>query len=244
MKTSNYITATLLLISALITSCEKDLNRIEGEGIVSTKSIAVSGITGIELATACNVVISQGTTQEVKATGHLNIIDRLKTSVNENTWKIDLEKGTYTNYELTIYITLPNIENVNLSGAGDIIINDFKNQGNLSLDISGAGNIDLYSFESSGNLSLNISGYGNVTGKGEESNFKKSDIKFRGAGDYFGSLIQTDECFINIPGTGSCYVSVTDILDITIKGSGSVYYKGNPTIKQDINAAGKIIDNN
>ena len=101
---------TILLIGSLFFgSCSKDRNRIEGQGPIVTKTIPVSQFSGIDLAGAMNVVISQGPTQEVKAVGQSNIIDRLETNVRSGIWEAQLKEGSYEYDVLTIYITVPSI---------------------------------------------------------------------------------------------------------------------------------------
>jgi len=244
MKLLNVSTVAILIAILFLPSCIKDKLCINGEGTITTRTLSIPDFTGIELAGANDVIISQGTTQEVKATGHPNIIDRIKTNVSGNVWTFSLENGCYNNYELTIYITVPNINKIYITGSGDITVNDFTNQGDLLVNISGSGDIDLNAFGSSENLSINISGSGTVVGNADFSALKELDINISGSGDYNGFPIKTDECEISIPGSGNCNVYVRDILDVTISGSGSVYYKGNPTVTQSISGSGSVINDN
>ena len=122
-------TFTVIILGSLfITSCSKDRNRIEGQGPIVTKTLAVSQFSGLDLAGAMNVIISQGPTQEVKAVGQSNIIDRLKTDVSSGIWEAQLKDGSYHYDVLTIYITVPSIRAVSLSGSGNITVDDFEHQ--------------------------------------------------------------------------------------------------------------------
>ena len=234
----------VLLISFLFTSCKKDNVCIEGEGTVTTQTLSVPNFTGISSNGVNDIVIVQGSNQVVTATGHPNIINLIETDVSNGIWDIELEDGCYEDYELTFLITTPNIEKVEINGVGKIEINDFENQGDFEVEINGAGNVELNSFTGTENFDIKTYGVGKIIGNADFPDLKKLDITVKGSGDFEGFPIITQECNIDIEGSGNCEVNVTDKLDIKISGSGNVYYKGNPTITTDISGTGILIDEN
>ncbi|MBK8501175.1 MAG: DUF2807 domain-containing protein [Saprospiraceae bacterium] len=244
MKTINLIKVSFLFVAITMISCEKDYLSIRGEGAITTKTLNISNHSGLDLAVAGNLVISQGPIQEVQATGHPNIIDRIKERVSGGVWTIDLENGHYKDYELTIHVTIPNLNSIALSGSGHVVVNDFTNQDDLAIDLEGSGRIDLNTFSGTENIDIDISGSGTVNGYKQLSSMKDIHINISGSGDYHGFPIKTDECHINITGSGNCNVSVRNSLEVTIKGSGTVRYRGNPTITDYTNKAGSIINAN
>ena len=244
MKVLKLSVVAILFVSLFITSCKKENICISGQGAITTRTLSVSSFTGIDLAGASNIVLSQGPVQEVKATGHPNIIDRVNTNVSGNVWDITLIDGCYENYELSFQITVPNIEDIDLSGSGNISVNDFIDQGDLEINIGGSGNINLNTFNGTENLSIVISGSGHIEGNAGFADLKMLDINISGSGKYNGFPIETDQCDISIPGSGSCSVYVRDALNVNISGSGNVLYKGNPVITSNITGSGSIIDAN
>lgn len=223
MKSLNFGLTALIITGIFFTSCEKEKLCINGEGSVITQTLNVADFTAIDLATACNVTITEGETLDVKAIGQANIIGRVKTNVSGGKWKIDLDKGCYEDYELTIAITMPNIEEVKISGHGDVSINGFENVAQLGVSISGSGNI-----------------IANEAFPG----LQKLDISISGSGEFRGFPLVTKECDINVSGSGELEVNVTEKLNVNISGSAKVYYKGTPIITQKITGSGEIIDAN
>ena len=69
-------------------------------------------------------------------------------------------------------------------------------------------------------------------------------ISLEGTGQYQGFELIIEDCTVDILGSGDCEVTVNNSLDVTIEGSGNLYYKGAPTIKQDITGSGSIVDSN
>lgn len=247
MNLSKTVFLLALLISFLVTGCQKDNENdvcINGIGPIVTKTLSVPNFTGINSLGSNNIIITQGAEQEIIAVGHENIIDRIETNVSGGVWDIELEDGCYNNYELTLNITLPNIEEIQINGAGNIIVNDFVDQGDFNLEINGAGNIELNAFDGAENLSISIAGSGNIVGKEDFSTLKNLNINIAGSGNFSGFPIITDVCSISIAGSGDCEVHVNDVLNVTITGTGNVYYKGFPTITANITGTGGIFDSN
>lgn len=69
-------------------------------------------------------------------------------------------------------------------------------------------------------------------------------VSLIGSGSFLGFPLEVANCTINISGTGDCEVSVTNRLDVSIIGSGNVYYKGNPVIHEDISGSGSVLAQN
>ena len=240
----NYFKAGLIIfISLFLTSCE-DTNCINGAGGLTTRTLNLSNFTGIDMAIAADVLIQQGAAQNVEVTGHVNVLDRLDTDVSDGVWGIEFRKDCYKNYDLSVIITVPDINKVFISGSGDVEVNNFINQNDLRLDISGSGNIILNDFEDSEKLEVNISGSGKIFGNSDFTDLKRIDISISGSGTYNAYPIRTDDCNINISGSGNCFVYVSSMLNVNISGSGNVYYKGNPTVTTNISGSGNVIDSN
>jgi len=244
MKTKHIFFTAIILLSFTLGGCYDDYFYIEGNGMTETRTLEVDPFTAIHLEGIDDVEISYGAVQEVKVTGDANIIDRVMTDVAGDSWHIRLERGHYRNYELKYYITLPQINAVSNEGVAQVVINDFENRGDLDLAIEGTGNIELNRMENTENLYINIDGLGTVKGFGEFPSLENLDIIISGAGNYTGFPIVTQNCVVDISGTGRCEVSVEDNLDVYIDGAGSVYYKGNPSVRQRISGLGTVMSKN
>lgn len=197
MKTRNIYILALLASVLLTTSCEKDKFLIEGVGPVVTRTLDLNEFTGIELEGTDLVYISYGPEQSVEVKGHENIIRRIKTNVLNKTWQIELEDGSYRNYELTYYITLPYLESVSNTGTGDIIVTDFPSQESLNIKIMGTGSYQGFSMQ------LNT-----------------CDIQITGSGNV--EVFVKDRLDIDIVGTGDVYYKGSPVINADITGTGSV----------------------
>lgn len=70
------------------------------------------------------------------------------------------------------------------------------------------------------------------------------ELSLLGSCSFKGFSMSADYCQVDISGSGDCEVSAAKGLDVSIDGSGSVYYKGRPSIKDHISGSGQVIDSN
>jgi hypothetical protein len=234
----------VLMISILIMGCEKSIFCIQGEGTVTTEVLDIANFDGINLSFSSNVVIRQGATLEVRATGHPNIIDRISTTVSNNIWEIDFDNECYQNYELSIEIITPNINRLEVTGSGDLFVEDFTNQSDLSIRISGSGDMTLNDFEGITSLNIDMSGSGNLVANRDITTLNSLGLNLSGSGDYLGFAISSNDCTVDLSGSGDCETNAVNTLNATISGSGDVSYRGTPTITQNITGSGDLIDVN
>ena len=213
-----------------------------GKGDIIEMTLDIKHFREVKLSMSADIYISQGAYQKVIAKGHRNVIEALNKEVSGENWQIN-RKGDdcYTDYELSIYITISNLDEVHIGGSGDVFIDDFSDQyGDLSLSISGSGDIKLGKFEGIKTLSVQISGSGDIEHKDQISSLEDVDINIMGSGDYNGYRVKTQYCSIDILGSGNVFVSVDNKLHVNITGSGDVFYRGDPYLKENIVGSGTV----
>lgn len=223
-------------------SCSKD-TCIHGSGPIVTQDITISDFNGFDLYGSFNIVLKEASDIRVYAEGQQNIISYISTSVSNGIWRAALQDGCYNDYTLTVYIEHPNISEMEISGSGNIqILDRLDSLENLNVFISGSGNV--FSNDSiiiNNYLNIDISGSGNIGLQGSALN---QNINISGSGNYNAFELYSENCIASIPGSGNIEIYADSTLNVFIAGSGSVYYKGNPDITQNITGSGVIIDAN
>lgn len=235
----------LFLGLALIsTSCLREVFCENGKGPMLIETFVINTFTGIELQEAATVNIKQGPIQEVVVTGQENILDLLQTEVNGGIWEIDLGRNCFNDLQLTIDITVPVVDELHVSGSGDMIVGDFTNMGNLDLSLTGSGTLELGAFTGTQDIDAKISGSGEILARKAFSDLVKLSIELTGAGNFDGFKLNTKNLDARITGLGDLFVTVEEYVNIRITGSGDLHYKGNPLIDATITGSGKIINEN
>ena len=232
-----------ILIALFLVSCDDD-DTYTGEGPIVTEELNLEDFSGIEAIGSMDVIISEGAEQKVEVTGHANIIDRLETAVSNGIWKVKLKDGSYKNSDLTFNIVIPTLNRASIEGSGDISINDFTSVDDVYLGIIGSGNIQLDENDGCENLVVEIEGSGHVNAKEEFEDIESLDIEIIGSGSFDGFPVEADQVAVNIVGSADCSITANVGLKVTIDGSGTVSYKGEPSIESDISGSGKIINSN
>lgn len=216
------------------------LRCIRGEGPVVSRVIDLPVFTGIKVKGSSNVFLQYGPTQFVEVLGQANILDELETVVDDDVWTIEFDRCIRRHETVEVYITLPFLTSVSLTGSGDVYgENTFVSEQTLELDLTGSGSIDL----AVDNLQVigETTGSGNITLEGSCDEF---DFTTTGSGEFrtFGLVSLRGK--VKSTGSGSSQVHVEEDLEVKLTGSGDVYYKGNPLIDASITGSGKLINAN
>jgi len=249
MNSQKFLTIIILFSTLAFSSCvhfDFDLNSncIRGIGPDVERELSISEFTKIDLESSVNVIVSQGPVQKIVAVGPENIIEHLNTTVIGNQWDIGFDQGCYSDFDLTVYITVPSIDQIKLSGSGKVEMEDFNQENDLTVSISGSGGFTMNEFESAENLYVTISGSGGFRAEKDVTCFKTLSAKVSGSGSFHGYLIEVNDCTASTSGSGNCYVNALENLKATTSGSGSVYYKGNPSVDSHSSGSGRVVHSN
>jgi len=197
MKKIQISIVAMIIAGLMAQSCEKMNTQIEGVGTITTNTLQLDEFDKIRVEGADNVIISYGQEQEVSVSGHPNIISRIQTEVRNGTWNIELERGNYGQYELTYFITLPNIEEVSNIGSGNVEVTD-----PMSVD----------------HLKVRLTGSGSFFGFPLTTNF--CDVDISGSGEC--EITVNERLDVVIDGSGSVYYKGSPLIQEDISGSGQV----------------------
>jgi hypothetical protein len=197
-----------------------DVKAVAGSGNVVSETREVSGFNAVSLRGMGRVIIDQNGSESLRISADDNFLPYVKTEVRGNTLYIetrdDAEQVVFTDAgDLTFYISAAALDSIELAGAGSIEVNDLDTE---SWDVS-------------------VPGAGSITVNGRTS---EQTVDLRGAGSYNAEDLESQDATIRSYGAGSVVVRVSDSLDVTIEGLGSVEYIGNPTVTQDIQGLGKV----
>ncbi|RZM05963.1 MAG: DUF2807 domain-containing protein [Pedobacter sp.] len=222
MKTINNHTMKAIILfalsSLLLISCSKD--RLTASGDNTTETRSVRDFTGVKSSGANDVHITYGTEFKVTLKGSDNLIPYFKTEIIGNTLHLGYERVNVRRDDIEIFVTLPSIEYVSLSGSG-------------SVDIYGA-------FPAVAFFDLSISGSGEVEIE-DGFNANETVVRISGSGEADLERLTTKHAEVHISGSGDAKLNIQDTLKARISGSGKVYYKGSPQIDSQISGSGKLI---
>lgn len=240
MKSLSSLFTLTLLLTGLSLSAQNSWgwgNGVQGKGAIVRRTLDVSSFEGFSLTFSGNVYVRQGSEQKIEVESHENLISLLSKEVVDKHWKIRFTENVGRYDKFNVYITVPKLNAVKISGSGDIKgETPFKNLGALALGISGSGNMNL-DFDAT-DVEVRISGSGDMNLKG---NAKSWNSSVSGSGDISAIGLQVEAATIQISGSGNTSIHSTENLDVRISGSGDVYYKGRPRMNSKVSGSGDVV---
>ena len=199
----------------------------------------VSGFTEIGFGIAGNLYVKIGPEFSVVLEADKKYLSEIETIVRNG--RLVIRNNNYrlfNNERADVYITLPELKGLGVSGSGVAQIESSVNNESLELNVSGSGKI-LVNDVATGKLSNSISGSGDVILKGN-GEIGKGDISISGSGSYSGVTESYKDLQVHISGSGTCTCKVTESLDANISGSGNVNYLGNPKVNARVSGSGHV----
>ncbi len=239
MKHSIIVVFTILLGVFGLSSCNT-YNIIEGSGIVQTEYRRMAYFNKIELYFPAEVIVRQGNTKDIEITAESNIIDLVYSRVSGNTLILDDNGRLRSSHNVKIYVQVPDINAIFVSGSGRVISDNKIFSKNMNLRLSGSGLIDV-ALDVKNDLVADLSGSGLIFMEGDTYN---GIYDVSGSGKIESFDMHADNSDIVISGSGRCETTALSKLGVTISGSGSVWFRGNPRISQRISGSGKIFNAN
>ncbi|MFK7782272.1 head GIN domain-containing protein [Psychroserpens sp.] len=231
MKKSILLTALLFCIS--FSYADK---KIKGNGKIITTTRSTSDYDGIKCAGSFDYILVAGTEGKITIEGEENLLDYVVTEVKDNQLVVKTRKNVYLkpSNNKTIKITIPfkDIDNVSLSGSGDLWNEDVIKANDLDVALAGSGDVvlDIRATNTEGR----IAGSGDLTLKGSTN---KLEAKVAGSGDFHGFDLQSNHTVVAVAGSGDAEVVCNESLKARVAGSGDIEYRGNPKT-EDTKVAG------
>ncbi|GEO08216.1 head GIN domain-containing protein [Segetibacter aerophilus] len=221
----------------LFGSCINMGERVKGSGNIKSENRQVGEARKIKVMGDMDVYIEQGPTS-LKIEGDDNILQYIETVMDDNWLEIKTRDNINisTNEPIKVYVTTPEITDLNVSGSGNIKSNSkFSTDNNTSFSISGSG--DITANINAPKVETHISGSGNLHIAGET---KDVEIHISGSGNYDGGDLKAENAEVSIAGSGDANLFVDNRLKASVAGSGNVKYKGNATVDSHIAGSGSV----
>jgi len=216
MRSKPYGLIVCLTTLSLLTGCYLNLGGLRGSGIVKTESREVGGFSSISSKSVGKVRIQQTGKESLKITADDNILPLLESRVADKVLYLTIAKDTNMNptNPIEFVVEVKSLERLNIDGVGSVEINDIQGK-QLSISLDGVG-------------SMTIAGSVDVL-----------ELDLSGVGSFQGENFQTKQTVRN-SGVGSAVVNVTQQLDATVSGVGSIEYIGSPQVRESGRGVGSI----
>ncbi|WP_375435874.1 head GIN domain-containing protein [uncultured Hymenobacter sp.] len=204
----------------------------------------VASFNQVTLAGSATVILVQGSPQKVVVDAEAEDLSHLETTVSGEKLRIGTkqEQGmNWSNYRfkgpVTVYVTVPSISALTVSGSGKMRAEDGVKAKNLNLTVSGSGRMELGEVQAD-DLETAISGSGDISISGGK--VPRQDVRISGSGGVQATKLRTERCNVRISGSGNCRVNATQTLEASIAGSGNVYVTGGAKVSSSTAGSGRV----
>ncbi len=211
MKKNLIIACSLLVL--LAPGC--DWRGIRGNGHITTESRPASAFTRVDAGGFYEMEWRPGA-PSCSITTDENLLRYVKTSMEGDLLKIELEETVAPTHGIKVALTSPSLAGASLSGA-------------LRFDASQLGG---------STFALETSGASKVTLAGKVNRLLAS---LTGASKLNATDLAADDVELSVTGAGRADVSATNLLRAAITGAGKVSYSGHPkSVEKKVTGAGRI----
>ncbi len=211
---------TAFLVALLLaTGCVINLGSsgVQGSGIVKTESRSVTGFSLIDFKSEGKVMVQQTGKESLTINAEDNLLPLLETRVADHI----LYLGTVNDVDINptkpieFIMEVKSLENFNMTGVGSIEAKGIQGK-QLTIDLTGVGNMAI------------------------EGSADSLDLRLDGIGSYRGDRFKTKQATVHSDGVGSAVINVSDQLDASVSGVGSVEYIGSPKVQKSGQGMGNI----
>jgi hypothetical protein len=238
MREITFFLFTLLLLTS---SCNNDDDRpcLSGNGQEDNFSFTTNNFNRVDLLCEADVFFGKGQPRQVDARGFSNIINALRINAQDRLLEIDSRRCVVPGDQPKVFLTIPEIDGLSITGSGNITSDERFFSGDLDLLLLGSGNMDIATDVN--DLEATLTGSGNMELEGT------ADLAYfylAGSGNMEAFDMRVREAEIELIGSGDIEIYARDFLLITLSGSGNVYFKGDPVLDIVITGSGEVIDAN
>jgi hypothetical protein len=210
---------------------------LTGSGTVITEERPVGDFTQVMCSGVGNLIIEQTGTESLAITAEDNIVPLITTEVGASVLRIGMKPGftPKPTKPITYRLTVKHLEGIRMSGVGDVTAQQLDGR-DLDITLTGAGSGTILGLTIL-HAHVTLSGAGDLTLAGTTAELT---VKVSGVGSFHGGDLQSEKADVRVTGAGSATVRVSNELNATVSGVGSINYIGDPLLARRITGVGKV----
>lgn len=246
----------MFLIVAVLAIVSMSACRIEkvydSDDNLLTHRLDLKGFSSVINASSCDVHFTQSPNYKVTLKASQRWFDSHGISVEDGKLIISSkgrgkQKGisvinmTGHDGSAEIWISAPSLEEVSMSGSGDLSIDSNIKGKNLKVDVRGSSDVKMKDIALSGDFEYAVSGSGDFEMGSLKAN--TAQISIFGSGDVSSRLVKVSSTNLHISGSGDANLDFSDCGDaeVSVFGSGDIELSGQlKSLTKHVSGSGDI----
>lgn len=239
MKNKIHFTLGILSFALAIQSCIyiNDRDHTPSPRGNSTEDFTVAAFNKLEMGDAFTINVKKAAQYSVKASGELNDLNDLSVRTNtDGELRISYRNSWRKRHPMQIDITMPDLAEVDFSGASVAQIEGFESLGILEIELSGASRASFYG--SANRLEAELSGASELTLSGSG---QMLEVESNGASRLNAYDFPCKTGNLELSGASSNRVNLSQTLWVQASGASTVRWKGNAVVTQKLTGGSSVI---
>lgn len=231
-------TPFLIILFLSLSNCYFDFREtVYGNGKVVTEERPADSFNKLKVSSGIDAIITQGEEESIKVVADENLLEHIRTEIYDNTLKIYTEANIRHAKSKEVHLVYKQLQEIDISSAGDVEGTNRMKADNLDLDLSSAGDLTLDVEATS--ITCNISSAGDAHLSGTVNDLE-ADLS--SAGDLNAWDLVAKNAHVSSSSAGNARICATEEVDLSASSAGDIYYKGDPKIiNANKSSAGSII---
>jgi hypothetical protein len=181
------------------------------------------------------LMIEQGDTESLSIEAEPRVLRRIETVVTNGRLTIRPDRSFQTREPIIYLLSVKQLTAIDLAGAGRIEAGQLSTD-QLRLNGSGAGAVVIEELITN---TLDVMASGNMMAELAGS-VDSQTVTVGDAASYAAANLSSRVASVTASGASEVIVNVSENLEVRVSGASRVEYIGNPTVTQDVSAAGSL----
>ena len=241
MKKLIHYSLVIALTLLTYTTSNAQFKKVKGNGNITTKIHTTSDYHKVDVVGSMDVILEKGTEGTIRVTTDENIHEYVTIESNKGILKIKIKNNINisTKKDVHIKVSFTSLDNVSLTGSGDVLTNDQIKSDQFEAEVTGSG--DMTIDVEANSIDAKVTGSGDLKITGTTT---KLEIKVTGSGDFDGGSLNAQNVEAYVSGSGDARVVANKNIKARVNGSGDINYSGNPrTSDTKVMGSGDISSN-
>jgi hypothetical protein len=229
------ITLSVILNGCIINGWDTG---ISGNGNVVDEIRDEQGFTGVHISAGIDVYLTEGDEFHVRVEADENLLEVIETEVRGDVLEVGTDRVNIRRAKSKkVYVTLPELESLKISSAGDCEGQTRFHCDDLRLSISSAGDLSIEVEADEINLDISSSGDARIQGSAN-----LLDATLSSAGDLDAWDLEARVVDVSVSSAGDARVFATEEISMNASSAGNIYYRGEAkVVHSSKSSAGSII---
>lgn len=222
-----------LLIVATMGSCMYK----KGSGNIITQTRSAGPFKAVDISGGFEVEIKNGPVENVVLEADDNLVKYIEVKVIDNELKVRLENISVSDAHLKLFITAPEINNLNASGGSEIVVKDeLKSGGTIHVKASSGSNIKTAL--DAPEIKADVSSGGELTLSGRTKDLHATSSS---GSSLAASELLSENSYVSASSGANAHVYASVSIDASASSGGNVSYRGAATnVKKSESSGGEV----